>query len=113
MVRQKTPQEKKALSLKRDRRNMYGENTKGTRVGIPRSKQQSKQAERRVAKQPLLAATGNVDEESVLAAQEASVAAGKLKRNRGFRKMPDMALGEVLRRRRIPFSNETRNRDRW
>jgi hypothetical protein len=46
MAKARTPQEKKALSLKRDRRNVYGESTKGTRVGIPPSKQQSKQAER-------------------------------------------------------------------
>jgi hypothetical protein len=80
----KTPQEKKALSLKRDRRNVYGESTKGTRVGIPRSKQQSKQAERRAANQPLLAVSGQLDEHAALAAQDASVAAGTLMRRKGF-----------------------------
>ena len=53
MEKVKTPQDKKALSLKRDRRNVYGESTKGTRIGIPRSKQQSKQAERRAAQEPV------------------------------------------------------------
>lgn len=109
----KTPQEKKALSLKRDRRNVYGESTKGTRVGIPRSKQQSKQAERRAANQPLLAVSGQLDEQAALAAQDASVAAGTLMRRKGFRKSPDLPLGEVLRFRKVPFSNETRNRDGW
>jgi hypothetical protein len=108
-----TPQEKKALSLARDRRNVYGESTKGTRVGIPRSKQQSKQAERRAAKQPLLGVIGDVDEQSALAAQDASVAAATLKRRTGFRKSPDLPLGEVLRFRKTPLSNETRNRDGW
>lgn len=113
MATERTPQEKKALSLKRDRRNVYGENTKGTRVGIPRSKQQSNQAERRVAKKPLQAVTGHIDPESALAAQDASVAAGTLKRREGFRKCPDLPLGEVLRYRKIAMSNETRNRDGW
>src|ERR1700735_3578924 len=107
MAKAKTPQEKKALSLKRDRRNVYGESTKGTRVGIPRSKQQSKQAERRAAKQPLLGVSGNVDEQSALVAQDASAAAATLKRRQGFRKSPDLPLGEVLRLRDVPLNNET------
>jgi hypothetical protein len=113
MAKMKTPQEKKALSLKRDRRNVYGESTKGTRVGIPRSKQQSTQAERRASKQPLQAVTGTVDDKSALTAQDESLAAGVLKRKKGFRKMPDLSLGEVLRFKKIPLSNETRNRDGW
>ena len=113
MTTAKTPQEKKALSLKRDRRNVYGESTKGTRVGIPRSKQQSKQAERRAAKQPLLVVRGGVDEQQALSAQDASSIAATVKRRKGFKKVPDLPLGEVLRFRRIPLSNETRNRDKW
>jgi hypothetical protein len=113
MAKEKTPQEKKALSLKRDRRNVYGKSTKGTRVGIPRSKQQSRQAERRAAKQPLQTVTGSIDENSALGAQDESVAAGTLKRLEGFRKMPDLSLGEVLRLKKIPLNNETRNRDKW
>lgn len=113
MARAKSPQEKKALSLKHDRRNVYGESTKGTRVGIPRSKQRSKQSERRAAKQPLLAVSGDIDEQSALIAQDASFAAGTLKRRKGFRKSPDLPLGEVLRFRKLPLSNETRNRDGW
>lgn len=109
----KTPQEKKALSLKRDRRNVYGESTKGTRVGIPRSKQQSKEAERRASKQPLLTVTGSVDEKKALAAQDESSAAGTLKHAKGYRKMPDLSLAEVLRLKKISLSNETRNRDGW
>jgi hypothetical protein len=72
MPKKRTPQEKKALSLQRDRRNVYGESTKGTRVGIPRSKRQSKQAERRAANQPLLAVTSQPDDESAYEAEEDS-----------------------------------------
>lgn len=113
MAKARTPQDKKALSLKRDRRNVYGESTKGTRIGIPRSKQQIKQAERRAAKQPFLGVSGDVDEQTALAAQDASVAAATLKRRKGFRKSPDLPLGEVLRFKKVPLSNETRNRDGW
>src|ERR1700735_1336528 len=113
MAKAKTPQEKKALSLKRDRRNVYGESTKGTRVGIPRSKQQSKQAARRAAKQPVQRVTGSVDEKSALTAQDESVAAGGRMHLKEFRKMPDLSLGEVLRLKKIPLNNATRNRDGW
>ena len=113
MAKVKTPQEKKALSLIRDRRSVFGESTKGTRVGIPRSKQQSKQAARRAAKQPLLTVTGSVDEKSALTAQDESVTAETRMHLKGFRKMPDLSLGEVLRLKKVPLSNATRNRDRW
>jgi hypothetical protein len=113
MTKAKTPQEKKTLSLKRDRRNVYGESTKGTRVGIPRSKQQSLQAERRAAKQPLANLGGAIDEQTALTAQDASLVAGTIKRRKGFRKSPDLPLGEVLRFKSLTLSNETRNRDKW
>jgi hypothetical protein len=101
------------LSLQRDRRNVYGKSTKGTRVGIPRSKQQSKQAERRAAKQPLITASDKLDEQLLLDVQDASIAASIQKRRKGFRKHPDAPLGEVLRLRKLVLSNETRNRDKW
>lgn len=105
--RVRTPQEKKTLSLERDRRNVYGESTKGTRVGIPRSKQQSKQAERRVAKQPLQTLTaGSHDDQSAFEAQDTSLAAGLRKRRKGFRKSPDQPLGKVLRFKKVELSSE-------
>lgn len=113
MTSTRTPQEKKKLSLQRDRRNVYGKSTQGTRVGIPRSKQQSKQAERRAAKQPLIAAGNQLDEQLLLDVQDVSVAAGVQKRRKSFRKHPDAPLGEVLRLRKLQLNNETRNRDKW
>jgi hypothetical protein len=113
MATYRTPQEKKALSLKRDRRNVYGESTKGTRVGIPRSKQQSRQAERRGTNQPLSTLRGCVDELDAFAAQETSIAAAAWSSHKAFRKQPDLPLGEVLRLRTLTLSNSTRNRDRW
>ncbi len=42
-----TPQEKKALSLKKDRRNTYGNNDKAARKAIPRAKALANRAVRR------------------------------------------------------------------
>jgi hypothetical protein len=56
----KSPQVKKKLSLERDRRNTYGENAKSSRRNIPKSKQVSHQAERRVANAPLRNVQGTV-----------------------------------------------------
>lgn len=113
MASTRTPQEKKKLSLQRDRRNVYGASTNGIRVGIPRSKQRSKQAERRAANQPLVAASNQLDEQAMLDVQDAAIASGIQKRRKGFRKRPDAPLGEVLRLRKLVLSNETRNRDKW
>lgn len=49
----KSPQEKKRLSLKKDRRNTYGENDKASRKNIPRSKAKSHRAVRHTAKDDL------------------------------------------------------------
>ncbi|WP_278262655.1 hypothetical protein [Nocardia sp. AG03] len=38
MSRRRSPQEKKALSYAKDRRNVYGENDKSSRKNIPRGK---------------------------------------------------------------------------
>jgi hypothetical protein len=43
----KNPEEKKQLSLERDRRNRYGENSKSSRKSIQRGKQRRHMDERR------------------------------------------------------------------
>jgi hypothetical protein len=60
----KDPQEKKNLSLARDRRNTYGENAKASRKNIPASKQRSHQTERHAAKAPLQQLRGPISEGS-------------------------------------------------
>ncbi len=47
MSKLKSPQENKAVSLKTDRRNTYGENPQASRKGIRRGKQRSHMGERR------------------------------------------------------------------
>jgi hypothetical protein len=97
----KTPQEKKKLSLKKDRRNVYGENDKASRKGIPRSKQLSHMAERR-AVQSALAPAKQARASDIEIADEVQFATktqtiqGKRK---AFRKTPDVSLGVVLKRK--------------
>lgn len=49
----KTPQQKKALSYAKDRRNVYGENDKASRKAIPKRKAEQNRQVRRKAKQRL------------------------------------------------------------
>lgn len=55
MRRAKTPQEKKQLSLDRDRRNTYGENSKASRKLVPLKKAKSHRAERRLIRSTMAA----------------------------------------------------------
>lgn len=52
--KKRSPQEKKKLSLQKDRRNDYGENDKSSRKNIPRSKALDKRRLRRVLKMKIL-----------------------------------------------------------
>lgn len=97
----KSPQEKKRLSLERDRRNTYGENSKSSRKNIRQGKQRSHMQERRVASQSLTAIKGSTDEDAANAAEsEARVRLIESKRE-AFRKTPDTPLKEVLERKRV------------
>jgi hypothetical protein len=96
MSKIKSPRDKKAVSLNRDRRNTYGENDKSSRRNIPLSKQRSNQAERRAAKQPLVKLTDQTDEDEVVAVEMEVKARAVLKRRQGFRKSPDSPLKAVI-----------------
>jgi len=52
-MRKKTPQEKKQISYKKDRRNCYGESPHGARKSIPRRKKLRNQANRKYQEQQL------------------------------------------------------------
>jgi hypothetical protein len=109
----KTPQEKKKLSLKKDRRNVYGENDKASRKGIPRAKQLGHKAERR-AVQSALAPAKQVLASDIEIADEVQFAAktrtiqGKRK---SFRKTPDVSLGVVLKRKSVGNAKWRRTAD--
>src|SRR5271168_1417100 len=62
MSRIKTPEEKKAVSLSRDRRNLYGECPTSSRRNISRGKNRSRRELRRVASQELLGLKGMADD---------------------------------------------------
>ncbi len=99
MSKVKSPQEKKTLSLKHDRRNTYGENAKSSRKNIPKSKQQTHQRERRAVRGELAAVRVDPSEEAATNAQRKAATKARLQKLKGFKKTPDTPLGEVLRGR--------------
>ena len=92
----RTPQEKKRLSLKKDRRNTYGENDKSSRKNIPLSKALSHRKVRHKAKDDLhkLATADEAKAETV----ESTLATARLQKG-WWRKWPDTPLGEVVMRK--------------
>lgn len=89
----KSPQTKKAESLRKDRRNSYGENSKSSRKNIPRRKRAVNQANRAAVRSALQPVS---DEEALDATQEA-VSARRPKR---WRKVPDVSLAVFLKSRK-------------
>jgi len=95
MRRPKTPQEKKRLSLEKDRRNSYGENDKASRKNIPRAKSRVNRANRRGDTVALTGAIGEPDETIETDAEDAVEG----RRRKVWRKWPDRPLGLILARR--------------
>ena len=101
MSKVKTPTEKKRLSLTRDRRNTYGENSKSSRKNIAKAKQRRHMDERRAVAHVLKGLNGQVDDDVASDAElEVKVTIAD-SRNRGFRKTPDKPLGVVLTRKKL------------
>ena len=97
MSRLKTPRQKKLASLALDGRNVYWENDKASRKRIPLSKQQSHQATRRAAKNPLFHAESFVDEDCASSAEFNVDSALIQAKRKSFKKRPDAPLGAVLK----------------
>jgi len=98
MSKAKSPQQKKQLSLERDRRSIYGENDKAGRKLVPRRKQLSRMAQRRGVAQILSGVRGDINEEtgdSIESQVQATTGGFNLK---AFRKRPDIPLNEFLAR---------------
>jgi len=93
-MKQRTPQEKKALSYAKDRRNAYGESDKGSPVSIRRNKTFPKRAYRKNINDILQSAVGVIDLEK---AEVVDIKVKEIKR-RKWKKYPDIALGEYLQR---------------
>lgn len=90
-----TPQEKKRLSYLKDRRNMYGENSKSSRRNIARQKRLRSREERRVGKQGLRVDAGEIDPEWIDTVESRVVK----KRRAAWIKSPDEPLVVVLERK--------------
>ncbi|HEY8565146.1 MAG TPA: hypothetical protein VIL65_06570 [Beijerinckiaceae bacterium] len=91
--RERSPQEKKALSLERDRRNTYGENDKAARKAVPRRKALENRRSRHKTAQALV----QVDrlDEAALDVVESS-ARHDVERVGGWIKVPDQPLRVVV-----------------
>lgn len=87
MVR-RSPQEKKALSYARDRRNCYGENDKSSRKNIPLRNRVDRRREG-----VFIGAVGAVD---LVAAEQCEIDMLAKGRPSYWRKRPDLPLGEVV-----------------
>jgi hypothetical protein len=95
----KSAKEKKALSLKRDRRNVYGENPQASRKGIRRGKQRSHMEERRSIREILSHLRERAEESDAIEADVLTKTAVVRSKQKGFKKTPDRPLGEVIKRK--------------
>lgn len=91
-MKKRTPQEKKALSYARDRRNAYGEAPHAARKNIPLQKAKRNRANRHYADQQLVYAASGFDEE-LADAIESRVSH---KAPKEWEKYPDAPLREVI-----------------
>lgn len=90
-MRRRSPQEKKALSYAKDRRNFYGENDKSSRTAIRANKRFPHRAERHREHQLLDTVTGAVGAVDAERADSAPPCrAGR------WRKVADMPLAETV-----------------
>jgi hypothetical protein len=90
----RTPQEKKKLSLKKDRRNSYGESPHGARKSIPLNKRLRNRADRHYQESQLPAVPRQLDEADEVNNIDPMVFP---KAPKGWKKVPDAPLGEVIR----------------
>src|SRR5580704_1553311 len=99
-MRRRTPQEKKGLSLQKDRRNVYGESPHGARKAIPLRKKLRNRANRHQQDSKLPSAPAQVAQDQADEI-ESSV---RRKAPKRWDKSPDAALAEVIagkQRRRV------------
>jgi len=92
MRRKKTPQEKKQLSLQKDRRNSYGENDKASRKSIPLRKARVNRVNRHNESTALSGALGTPDDDLDEAVEQKLLG----RRRKIWRKWPDRPLGQQL-----------------
>ena len=99
MSKVKSAKEKKVLSLKKDRRNIYGENPQASRKGIRRGKQRSHMKERRSVGKILSHLRERAEESDAMEADVLAKTAILQSKHKAFKKTPDAPLGEVVKRK--------------
>ena len=90
----KSPQDKKALSLKKECRNLYGENAKSSRKNIPRAKARDHRKNRHRQNQ-VLAGVDRLDEAAAEVVE--STARHDIRHGWDWKKAPDRPLGEIIK----------------
>src|SRR5215467_1136838 len=95
----KNPKQKKRLSLDRDRRNVFGENSKASRKNIAKGKQRRQMNERRHISQLLAQLSGQIEDDAASETELRIKIEITKNKNRGFEKMPDKSLKEVIERK--------------
>lgn len=98
MSKIKIPQDKKRLSLLKDRRNSYGENSKSSRKNIPLSKQISSQRQRSQCQKFKALLNNEIDEDFSSEVEAAITTSYRQKRLDGFKKCADVPLKEHIER---------------
>lgn len=96
MSKLKTPRAKKAASLSRDRRNAKGESSKAARKSIPRAKALTHRGFRRAVHQAVASPADLESTQGVELVENAVTKAARDVKAYGFRKEPDVPLGEYL-----------------
>ncbi|MGW5385918.1 hypothetical protein [Nocardia sp. NPDC003963] len=99
MGTRRSPQEKKAISYVRDRRNDYGENDKSSRKNIRRNKQLPNRADRHRERRTLASATGPVSPEAAEDAEVGLRVKKSMWMTKRWRKWRDAPLGQVVARK--------------
>ena len=92
-MQRRTPQEKKALSYAKDRRNVYGENDKSSRRNIPLHKARQRRAFRKNANQLLQSVISETDDKKLEIIENEIKG---LKRKDWWGKCADAPLGEFV-----------------
>lgn len=97
----KSPQQKKKISLQKDRRNMYGESPHSSRKNIRRGKQNQHQEERRASNRTLALVAAHSTEDQMISCEVAADTSARVNRLKGFKKDPDRPLRDFIERQQF------------
>jgi len=107
----RTPQEKKKLSLKKDRRNTYGESPHGARKSIPLNKRLRNRADRHHQENQLPTVPRELEADEVNNIDPAIFSTAP----KGWKKVPDSPLAEAIRmnqlQREVSRGRKSRSRN--